>query len=37
MMECQKRTKKFHLIKKEIAQTIIKRMKGFTEAYVWIY
>ena len=32
MMECQKRTKKFHLIKKEIAQTIIKRMKGLTEA-----
>ena len=37
MMECQKRTKKFHLIKKEIAQTIIKRMRGFTESRVWIY
>ncbi len=27
-MECQKRTKKFHLIKKEIAQTIIKGNDG---------
>ena len=37
MMECQKRTKKFHLIKNEIAQTIIKGMMGFTESRVWIY
>lgn len=37
MMECQKRTKKFHLIKIEIEQTIIKGMRGFTESRVWIY
>lgn len=36
MMECQKRTKKFHLNKKRIEQVIIKRMMGFTEPHVWV-
>ena len=36
MMECQKTPKKFHLNKKYSTQTIIKRLRGFTESHVWI-
>ena len=35
-MECQKTPKKFHLNKKYSTQTIIKRLRGQSEAYVWM-